>query len=187
MPPDPRQTTRALPTAAPPSDFTEAMSVLAAGVVMVTTRIDGRPWGVTVSAFASVSADPPTILVSLCSDTVSARAIEATEGFGVSILGRHDHAAARHGSTPGASKFLERFADPDRHGRSPSVSGALAQLECDVVERVEVADHSIFIARVRHVRAGAGGDPLVYFRRAYRTLAPRIDAPTRGRTPCLSS
>jgi len=187
MPHDLTQTTGSLPTAAPPSDFTEAMSVLAGGVVMVTTRIDDRPWGVTVSAFASVSAEPPTILVSLCSETASARAIDETGSFGVSILGRHHRAAARHGSTPGASKFLERFADPDRDGRSPSVSGALAQLECEVVERVEVADHSIFIARVRHVRTAAGGEPLVYFRRAYRTLARCIDSPTRGRTPCLSS
>ena len=187
MPRDLTQMTEPLPTAAPPSDFTEAMGLLAGGVVMVTTRIDGRPWGVTVSAFASVSAEPPTILVSLCSETASARVIEEAGSFGVSILGRQHHPAARHGSTPGASKFLERFADPDRHGRSPSVSGALAHLDCDVVERVEVADHLIFIGRVRHVRTAAGGDPLVYFRRAYRTLAPRIDSPTRGRTQCLSS
>jgi flavin reductase (DIM6/NTAB) family NADH-FMN oxidoreductase RutF len=179
--------TTALSPATTPSAFTEAMSLVAGGVAMVTTRLDDRPWGITVSAFASVSAAPPTVLVSLCSDTAAAQAIEETGSFGVSILGRQHRSAARHGSTPGAPKFLERFADPRSDALTPAILGALAHLDCDVVERVEVADHTIFIGRVRAVRAGLGGEPLVYFRRAYRTLAPCAGPSTRGGTPCLSS
>ena len=58
------------------ADFREAMSSLASGVVIVTSWLGRRPWGTTVTAFASVSAEPPTILVSLRSDTTSARAID---------------------------------------------------------------------------------------------------------------
>ncbi len=174
------------PTVVRSSDFAEAMSVLANGVVMVTSWVDGRPWGITVSAFTSVSAEPPTVLVSLWSDTASARALQEVGSFGVSILGRHHRAAARHGSRRGASKFLERFADRNGRGRSPSVAGALAHLDCDVTEQVQVADHTIFIGRVRNVRT-ADGEPLVYFRRAYRALAPYASPSTRRRTPCFSS
>src|SRR3954463_3054633 len=119
---------------APPGQFTEAMSLLASGVVMVTTRLDGRPWGMTVSSFASVSAEPPTTLVSLQADTAGARAIEAAESFGVSILGRHHRAAACHGSRRGEAKFLEGFVDPRTGGANPAIAGALAHLDCDVTE-----------------------------------------------------
>ena len=94
-------------TPTPAEDFAEAMSALASGVVLVTCWIGDRPWGMTVTAFASVSADPPTVLVSLSAGATSARAITATRRFGVSILAADQLAVARHGSTPGATKFLE--------------------------------------------------------------------------------
>jgi|tagenome__1003787_1003787.scaffolds.fasta_scaffold20547115_2 flavin reductase (DIM6/NTAB) family NADH-FMN oxidoreductase RutF len=172
---------------APSSDYAEAMSVLASGVVMVTTELAARPWGMTVSAFASVSAEPPTILVSLHSETAAARAIAQTRGFGVSILGRQHSAAAHHGATRGAAKFLEPFVDRHGEGGNPAIAGALAHLECEVVDQVEVADHTILFARVREVRGAKCGEPLVYFRRAYRTLIAHGKPSLGRRSPCLSS
>jgi len=181
------QMTEPSPGVARPADFTDAMAALASGVVLVTSWLDGRPWGVTVSSFASVSAEPPTVLVSLRSETASARAIAAAGRFGVSVLGRHHRAAARHGAKRGAAKFLERFSEEDGRGVNPSIAGALAHLDCDVTEQVQVADHTIFIGRVRDVRTAVDGEPLVYFRRAYRALAASTYPSTRGRTPCFSS
>src|SRR6185436_935371 len=66
--------------------FKAAMRVLAAGVVMVTTWHDDRPWGLTISACCSVAVDPPEILISLRSTTVSCRSILRRDRFGVSIL-----------------------------------------------------------------------------------------------------
>ncbi|MGH2970263.1 MAG: flavin reductase family protein, partial [Solirubrobacteraceae bacterium] len=55
--------------------FKAAMRVLAGGVVMVTTRVDGRPWGLTISSCCSLSAEPPQLLVSLGSQTVTCREV----------------------------------------------------------------------------------------------------------------
>ena len=153
---------------APVGEFADAMSSLASGVVLVTCRLGGRPWGVTVTAFASVSADPPTVLVSLGSASTSARAIATSRRFGVSILSAEQIALARYSSAPGGAKFLEAFVDPDRgNGASPLVRGALAHLDCEVVDVVEVADHTIFFGRVRTADASPGGEPLLYHRRGY--------------------
>jgi len=175
---------------APAADFADAMSALASGVALVTCWLDGRPWGMTVTAFASVSADPPTILVSLAATSASVRAIGAARMLGVSILGEAQLEAARHSSAPGAPKFLEPFIDlREAVGESPVIAGALAHLDCEVTERVEIADHTVFFARVREARTSLDGAPLVYFRRAYRTLARPTQAhpSIRGRVPCLSS
>ena len=154
--------------------FADAMSALAGGVVLVTCRLGGRPWGMTVTAFASVSAGPPTVLVSVGSETTSALAIAATRSFGVSILAEEQLAVARLGSEAGAAKFLEPFVDPgDLSGGSPVVAGALAHLDCEVAGTVRVADHTILFGRVRSARASLGGTPLVYHRRTYRTLGDR--------------
>lgn len=133
------------------------MSTHAGGVVLVTSRVAGRPWGMTVTAFASVSVDPPTVLVSLGSDTTSARAIAATGAFGVTILGRDQAALAQHGATPGEPKFLEEDA----------VEKALASLDCTVVDAIDVADHVVFFGRVLRARRRSGGAPLLYHGREY--------------------
>ena len=171
-------------------EFADAMSALASGVVLVTCRLGARPWGVTVTAFASVSADPPTVLVSLCSDGTTLRAIVDTRRFGVSILAADQLAVARYGSALGATKFLEPFAEAgDELGTSPVVAGALAHLDCELVEGVQIAGHTVLFGRVRAARASRGGMPLLYQRRAYRTLAEpaRAHPPTVRSHRCLSS
>jgi flavin reductase ActVB len=171
-------------------DFADAMSTLASSVVLVTSWVGDRPWGMTVTAFASVSAEPAAILVSLGSTTTSARAITATRSFGVSILAEEQLAVARLGAERGAAKFLERFIDPSDVGsHSPVVAGALAHLDCELSEAVTVADHAILIGRVRAARASGRGEPLLYHRRSYRTLYDRGAGrpPTERTLACLLS
>jgi flavin reductase (DIM6/NTAB) family NADH-FMN oxidoreductase RutF len=141
--------------------FAQAMSELASGVVLVTCSVGGRPWGTTVTAFASVSAEPPTVLVSLRSGTRGVRAIRATGRFGVSILSAEQVGVARRGAEPGLPKFLDALA----------AAAALAHLQCEVSGEVAVADHTVFFGRVGAATTGAGRPPLLYHRRAYRTLA----------------
>src|SRR5271156_3391055 len=87
--------------------FREAMSHLASGVVLVTASIDGRPWGMTVSAACPVCVDPPTMLVSLSSHTALAKAVIDTGRFGVNVLGADALHVARFGAAVGQPKFLD--------------------------------------------------------------------------------
>jgi flavin reductase (DIM6/NTAB) family NADH-FMN oxidoreductase RutF len=156
------------------SDFVDAMSTLTSGVMLVTGWIGDRPWGMTVTAFASVSVEPPMILVSLGSETASARAIHATGSFGVSILAAEQFPVARYGSAPGVAKFLESFVDAsDGRSASPVVADALAHLDCGLAEAVRIFDHTIFFGRVHAARASRSGRPLLYHGRVYRTLGDR--------------
>jgi flavin reductase (DIM6/NTAB) family NADH-FMN oxidoreductase RutF len=81
--------------------FKAAMRVLAAGVVMVTSRRDGRPWGLTISSCCSLTLDPPQMLVSLGSATVSCRSILEQRRFGISILAARQKELAQLGAAVG--------------------------------------------------------------------------------------
>jgi flavin reductase ActVB len=156
-------------------DFRAAMSRLATGVVMVTTWVDQQPWGLTISSCCSVSASPPSLLVSLGSHTTSARTAIADGAFGVSILGERLLDAARFGSAPGRPKFVSRYcgaasADERTISFSPAVTGALAHVDCLVSRVVEYADHVLLIGAVRSVSVATGDTPLLYYSRAYRVL-----------------
>jgi flavin reductase len=144
----------------------------------------------TVTAFASVSADPPTVLVSLGRDAVSTHAIVDTRRFGVSILAAEQLVIACYCAARGATKFIDSISEaPDGRIGSPVVAGALAHLDCELLEQVRVADHVVFVGRVRTARASQGGTPLVYHRRRYRRVAEPIaaQAPTGRTLRCLSS
>jgi flavin reductase (DIM6/NTAB) family NADH-FMN oxidoreductase RutF len=169
------------------AEFADAMSALASGVVLITCRLADRPWGMTVTAFASVSVDPPTVLVSLGSDTASARAITATGTFGVSILSRHQVGVAEYGAAPGAAKFLDSFIEPrDRESESPAIAQALAHLDCVVVDAADAADHVVFFGHVHAVRRRRCGEPLLYHDRGYGSFfAP--DPTTERTLRCISS
>lgn len=152
-------------------EFLDALSALANSVVLVTCWADGRPWGMTVTAFCSISADPPTVLVSLGAATTAARAIRRAGGFGVALLGHQQETLARYGSRPGAAKHLEEFLDPRAGSSTPVVADAVGHLDCEVIDTIVVADHVLFVGRVRAVLATSGQTaPLVYHRRRFRRL-----------------
>lgn len=155
------------------SSFRDAMGELASGVVMVTCHVDGRPWGLTVSACCSVSLEPPLLLVSLAERTVSAAAIGEHGRFGVSVLGERAVEVARLGAAPGQPKFVDgHVLDPGAHlgSGTPIVAHALAHVDCAVEQRVPAGDHVIYLGRVLDVHRQPGDRPLLYYARAFRGL-----------------
>jgi flavin reductase ActVB len=163
--------------------FRDAMGQLAAGVVIVTTLVDSRPWGMTVSACCSISMSPPTLLVSLADSTTSVRAIEASGSFGVSVLGEDRIEAARFASARGGAKFIEDFCVPvaPEESASPAVAGAIAHVDCRVAQTLHVADHILFIGQVESVLlASHPSAPLVYHDRRWHRLGFDSDL---GRAP----
>ncbi len=152
-------------------EFLEAMSRLATGVVMVTGCVDGRPWGMTVSACCSVSADPPTLLVSLSRQTVLARAIRDNRRFGVCVLGEEALELARFGSAPGAPKFLDGVCELSGEETAPGVEGALAHADCDVAKIVQHGTHALFLGEVRSLTVQGEDRRWSNFQRDFRQLA----------------
>jgi len=168
-------------------EFADAMSTLANGVVLATCRHADRPWGMTVTAFVSVSASPPTVLVSLGSETSTVRAIAATGAFGVSILAHDQVGVAAYGAAQGAPKFLDSLIEPgERDSESPAVAHSLAHLDCVVVDAVEAADHTVLFGRVDRVRRRSNGEPLLYHNRAYGSFFVP-DATMERNLRCISS
>jgi len=147
--------------------FRGTMRSLAAGVVLVTTTVDGRPWGVTVSSFTSLSVEPPRVLVSLMRNTASCQAIEELGVFGVDLLGDAHKAIAESGAARGAPKFLDpRTLAPGGTALAPMVKGALAHIDCELEQIFDGGDHAIILGRVVDVvttHRHSSASPLVYF------------------------
>jgi flavin reductase (DIM6/NTAB) family NADH-FMN oxidoreductase RutF len=160
------------------SAFTEAMSRFATGVAVVTVR-DGRDdIGSTVSSVASVSADPPTVMVGVLASSYLAEVIDATGGFAVNVLGaRHRALAGRFAAEGRPSARLLLAAEPHRRGARTGalvLDTAVAALECAVRTRVDSGDHAVYLAAAEPVpgvgAADDGDGPLVRFNGRYRTL-----------------
>lgn len=158
------------------ASFRNSMSLLAASVAVVTAAVDERPWGMTVTACCSVSAEPPTVLVSLATTTVTAQAIAEQGEYGLCLLGAHAIRTATFGASRGEPKFLDaaELSIPGA-GRTPCVAGAIAHLDCEVAQQVASGDHTIFLGRVREVAFPTSGDPLVYCSRRYQRLVPALE------------
>lgn len=142
------------------------------GVTVVTIEHDDHIHGLTVNAFASVSLDPPLVLISIGRDQHSHGLIQAAGGFTVNILSQEQAALARQFSEP-VSEEGGRFQDVPhtRHlAGAPVLEGCLAYLDCRTVAAHEAGDHSIFVGRVESSEVLADGLPLLFFEGRYRGL-----------------
>jgi len=147
--------------------FREAMASVATPVSVVTTTWQDEHYGATVSAFSSLSMDPPMVLVSLDHRSTLLTGIRSANRFGVNILSAAQASTAlRFASSRGIGKF---DGIPWRPASGlPRLEGAVAWLACDVVEMVEGGDHIIALGRVSSVET-CDGSPLVYHRRVFGT------------------
>ena len=152
------------------ASFRLALSQFATGVTVLLARdAAGAPAGLTVSAFASVSLQPPLVLacIDLRSDAHDAFAVGRV--FGVSVLGEDQEDVSRRFAWRGPGKFDGLDLAESETG-ALLVRGAVAHLECVVTAAHRAGDHTIFVGEVRALRA-APGRPLLYHRGAYRRIA----------------
>ena len=149
--------------------FRLAMSHFASGVTVVTTELDGKPFGMTVASFASLSLHPPLVLVCIESNVRTHDAIAAAGAFGVSILGQHQIDVSNRFASRNDDKFVGAELRRGELG-VPLIEGAICTIECRLREKLAGGDHSIFIGEVVDVQT-AEGAPLVYYRSGYRELA----------------
>jgi flavin reductase (DIM6/NTAB) family NADH-FMN oxidoreductase RutF len=152
-----------------PTSFRQALGQFASGVTVVTSRVPGAPpVGLTVSAFCSVSLDPPLVLVSIDSRSETHAAFRASGAFAVSILAEGQAEVSRLFARPGPDKFTAVPLEAGANG-APLVAGALAHLECAVRSAHEEGDHVVYVGEIRRL-AVHPGRPLVYHRGTYRRL-----------------
>ena len=151
--------------------FRSVLGRFASGVTILTARdASGADHGMTVSAFSSLSLEPPLVL--FCVDhTASMHGLLTSDpppACGISILSSNQEAYSRRFADPDSDRF-----DGIAYSRGDSgvvlLDGALAHLECRTLEHHDAGDHTIFIAEVERAEP-KHGRPLLYYRGGYAQL-----------------
>ncbi len=153
-----------------PERFRQALRRWASGVTIVTAKAGDEIHGMTVSAFSSVSADPPLVLVCANRSSRTHGTILRAGGFNVNILSREQEPLS--GRFASSKTEGSRFEGVPWHAGilgAPVLEGSLATLECTVSSSHDEGSHTIYIGHVKacHLR---DTQPLVYFQGSYREL-----------------
>ena len=152
-----------------PDTFRSVLGRFASGVTVVTAcDAEGHDHGMTVSAFCSLSLEPPLVLVCIDRTASMFPALGTATAFAVNILSHSQEALSR------------RFAadEPDRfagvgysrgQGGCVLLDDVLAHLECSIVRQLDAGDHTIVIGEVETAEAQSER-PLLYYRGGYAQL-----------------
>jgi flavin reductase (DIM6/NTAB) family NADH-FMN oxidoreductase RutF len=155
------------------TEFRKAMGGFATGVTIITLDLDGEVHGMTANAFASVSLDPPLVLVCVSEQAATHAHLHARKRFGINVLAAGQrsisdyYARAERDREHAEEEAGARF---DRTGKgTPILRGGVAYLECKLQTAHPAGDHTIFIAEVEDVVVREG-EPLLFFRGKYRAI-----------------
>lgn len=165
--------------------FKQALGQFASGVTVMTTSNGKEDWGMTASAFSSLSLDPPLVLVCVKKGNTMWNRLQESSGYGVSVLAEDQQEWSNRfagGMVDSEGNWVSwpedrsrfegiEFSRGDASG-APLLPGALAQLDCMHEAQLDGGDHTIFVGRVVHANAIGKGDgkPLVYHSGGYQTL-----------------
>ncbi len=151
------------------ASFRSVLGRFASGVTVVTARdAEGRDHGMTVSAFASLSLEPPLVLMCVERRAELHPVLHEATRCAINILSEDQESLSR--------RFAERMTDRfDGIGYSRGVTGAalleeaLAHIEAEIVDRHPGGDHTIYIAKVIAASA-TSARPLLYYRGGYAQM-----------------
>jgi flavin reductase (DIM6/NTAB) family NADH-FMN oxidoreductase RutF len=149
--------------------FRAVLGRFASGVTVITTRdAGGRDHGMTVSAFSSLSLDPPLVLACIASDATMAPVVAAASSFAVNILADGQEALSRRFAGSVDDRFEGIGFDRASSGNA-ILHDVLAWLDCRIVARHPGGDHVILVGHVEEAQA-ADRRPLLYYRGGYAQL-----------------
>lgn len=155
-----------------PAEFKESLQCWASGVTVVTTNSKTHGLqGMTVSAFASLSADAAQILCNLNVNAETVAGIDESQSFSVNFLTTAQQETSNQFA--GGASMEERFTQNPWHTAitgSPLLSASLVSLDCKLVEKFRSGSHFIVVGEIvaREIREGK---PLLYYKAGYQELA----------------
>jgi flavin reductase (DIM6/NTAB) family NADH-FMN oxidoreductase RutF len=165
--------------------FRRVLGHFVTGVTVVTALDDERPFGITVNALSSVSLDPPLVMVALDRRRFLTPIVRTAGRYAVNVLSEGQQALsdcfAGAPVDPGREAFCGAAWHPGRTGL-PLLDGAIATLECTVVETFSAGDHDLFIGRVDTLENQTHHPmPLLYYRRQYLRIERAATAEVEGK------
>ncbi len=158
-----------------PTVFRDAAARFASGVTVAAAAHRGMRHAITATAFASLSLDPPMVLLALDRAGQLIGLVRDSGCVGLSVLSAAQEATGRRASTRGRSlqPLVDEAPTTTAVTGAPLLTGALAWFDCEVESISEHGDHAIIVGRV--VAAGSSdGEPLLYFARRYHRLGPAL-------------
>ena len=139
------------------------------GVTVVTTRsADGSDQGMTVSAFCSVSLEPPLVLICIEKSASAHQALTTAGGFVVNVLSAKQEQIARRFAIVDVDRFEGVGFTRSSQGYAV-LEDVLAVIECNRVSMCDGGDHTVILGEVEASRAETG-TPLLYYRGGYAQL-----------------
>ena len=149
----------------------DVLGTFPTGVTVITTLglPEGRPVGITVNSFSSVSLDPPLALWSLSRRSPNLEQFPPGKGHVIHILSERQAPVALQFASRRPDKFSGVQYSLDAETGAPAIEGCVARLYCETVSVTDGGDHVVIISRVlRHERTGRL--PLVFYRGAFLAL-----------------
>jgi 3-hydroxy-9,10-secoandrosta-1,3,5(10)-triene-9,17-dione monooxygenase reductase component len=136
------------------------------GVTVITSLFEGKPVGLAVGSFSSLSLEPPSVLFCPGKQSSTWPKIQQSGSFCVNILAEDQEDVCRVFASSAPDKFAEIGWKRSGNG-SPIIDGVLAYIDCSVHDVVESGDHYIVVGAVQDLEVRHEGGPLVFFRGGY--------------------
>lgn len=152
-----------------PDEFRAVLGRFPSGVTVVTTKAaDGSDQGMTVSAFSSLSLEPPLVLICVEKTASAHDALTTAKGFVVNVLAARQEQIARRFAIVNIDRFEGVGFTRSSRGYA-MLDDVLAVIECDRFSMHDAGDHTVIIGEVEATRAETG-TPLLYYRGGYAQL-----------------
>jgi len=128
--------------------------------VVTTTDREGKPLGLAVNSYASVSLEPPLVLVCVQKTSSTHNALFASSHLGINILSNRQLETVRRFAGKSDDKFggLEWSSGPFG---SPLIGESSASIEAEIKDRYQARTHTLFVARVVHAEVSEN-PPMIY-------------------------
>lgn len=165
--------------------FRRVMGHFVTGVTVVSALDGGQPFGITVNALSSVSLEPALVMVALDRRRFLTPIVRSAGRYAVNVLSEDQQSLsdcfAGAPVTPGREAFCGAAWHAGPTGL-PLIDGAIATLECTVVQTFSAGDHDLFIGRVDTLESDPDHPmPLLYYRRRYLRIERAATAEVEGK------
>lgn len=150
--------------------FRDVLGHFPTGVTAVTAVHDGRPLGMAIGSFTSVSLDPPLVAFLPTKDSSTWAGIRAAGSFCVNVMAQDQMDTCGVMASRADDKFTDVEWRPGPTG-APIIEGSIAYIDCTIEAVHDGGDHDIVVGRVVELDVGNPKAPLLFWKGGYGTFS----------------